>query len=212
MSIIQMRKNEAQKLQNCSKVRHRPNVSLSPEAWLVMAANTLCRTLALLPTQTSYELQSVLPPYVCLSISLPTGLDQYLTFNRLLTHFSASSFSVSFPSGPFPKDTVLMISLCVLIISKNVPFASELIYLLSLIGSVPRLLPLYVFLGLSPKRRVFTFFFFFNIRFFHEFSILMLYFLLGAGPVSAMRNILYFQTGQNTLCFSTAIYTVPLLI
>lgn len=130
-----MRKNKAQKLQNCSKFRHRPNVSLSPEAWLVMAANTLSMTLAVLPTQTGYEFQSVLPPYIC---HLDNIQECPLCF--WITYTSSAWYAV---------------------------FLDYYLYM--------------SFWAYLPNLSI-HFFFFLNIHFFHEFSIICSIFSLALAP------------------------------
>lgn len=124
-----MRKKEAGKLQNFSKVVSPQNLSDFKDIVYNYQDHSFFDFSASFIIVTDFEFLLILPLQIYLFIPIPTDLEQDFIFNTLLTDFCASSFVffLSFSSyGQFPKKLILMIFLCLSIISKSIPFASEL--------------------------------------------------------------------------------------
>ena len=128
-----MRKKEAGKLQNFSKVVSPVSLPDFKDIVYNYQDHLFFDFSASFIIVTDFEFLLILPLQIYLFIPIPTDLQQDFIFNTLLTDFYASRFLfvclfvlVSLPYGPFPKKLILMIFLYLSIISKSIPFASEL--------------------------------------------------------------------------------------
>ena len=123
-----MRKKEAWKLHNFSKVVSPVSLPDFKDIFYNYQDHLFFDFPASFIIITNFEFLLVLPLQIYLFIPIPTDLEQDFIFNTLLTDFYVYSFFFSSFSSfwSISKKLILMIFLCLSIISKSIPFASEL--------------------------------------------------------------------------------------